>query len=113
MDDPPAGVERIEAMRTSSLAVAAAIGFCTTAFAYAFFRALQAWFYPPADPKTLLTVVKIPFYFRAELAAYAGLLVSLGAHALHSRAPVQLERALVPIAAVASLSVLAQGVLLP
>ncbi|MGZ3452073.1 MAG: hypothetical protein ACXWUG_27315 [Polyangiales bacterium] len=100
-------------MRASNLAVAAAVGFCTTAFAYAFFRALQAWLYPPADPKTLLTMVKIPFYFRAQLSAYAGLLAALGAHALHARSPERVERALVPVSVIASLAVIAQGVLLP
>jgi hypothetical protein len=113
MDTPAIDVERIDEMRTSSLAVGAAVGFCTTAFAYAFFRALQAWFYPPVDPRTLLTVVKIPFYFRAQLAGFAGLLAGLGGYSLHDRAPGRVDRALFPIAMVASLAVIAQGVLLP
>jgi hypothetical protein len=94
---------------------AAGLGFaafaCGAAVAYALARVIQVAFFPEPDPRTVLVVTRIGFFWRALIAGYAGLLAAIGAVALDRRRPI--ERALPAIVVVTAAIATLQGLLVP
>jgi hypothetical protein len=96
-----------------SSAVAIAVGLCGVAAAYSIFRALQVRLYPNPDPRTLVVIGRIGFFWLVRLALLVGVLVAIAAHALQRRAPGRLEAQLHRILFVTIAIVLLQVVLVP
>ena len=88
--------------------IALAVGACIAALAYSVSRAIQVWFFPQPDPRTVFVVTRIGFFWRAWIALYAGVLATLGAAA--SRIADERLRDLIAVTAVATTL---QSVLLP
>ncbi|MGZ3424951.1 MAG: hypothetical protein ACXWUG_24720 [Polyangiales bacterium] len=59
---------------------------------YAISRLIQVAFFPDPDPRAVMTVLRIGFFWRAAIAGYAGILGSIGAFAAHVRYPAVIDR---------------------
>jgi hypothetical protein len=92
-------------------AVAVAVGACFAALGYALSRLVQVAFYPEPDPRTVLTVLRIGFFWRAAIAGYVGVLAAIGAFALDRRYP--LDRWLVQLVLATAIVGGLQGALVP
>lgn len=99
--------------RSVTLAVALAVGCCAAAVTYSLSRAIQFYFFPAPDPRTVVVVSRIAFFWRAQVAAYAGALAALGAGALRSRSGAQFDRALPHIVTATIVVTTVQGVFVP
>jgi hypothetical protein len=97
----------------AGIAVAAACGCCAAATAYSIARLLQAWLFPSPDPRTVLAVGPIAFYWNAQVAAYVGVLAAIVASMLRARAPARFDRTLPSMVAVVILVVVGQGIFVP
>ncbi len=100
-------------MRSDDVAVPLAVGACAAAAAYALSRLVQVSFFVDPDPRTVLVVTRIAFFWRAWIALYAATLVTIGVAALRARAPATVDRALPAIVAVTLAIATVQGVLFP
>jgi hypothetical protein len=68
-----------------SFAVAVACGACFAALGYALSRLVQVAFFPEPDPRAVMTVLRIGFFWRAAIAGYVGIIAAIGAFALDRR----------------------------
>lgn len=87
---------------------ALAVGACVAALAYAASRAIQVWLFPEPDPRTVMTVARIGFFWRAWIAFYAGILGTIGGAALDWS-----DERLRDLVMVTAIATTLQGVLLP
>jgi uncharacterized membrane protein required for colicin V production len=94
-------------------ALSVAVGVCAVAIAYAFARVVQAWVYPSPDPRTVLNVARIAFYWRMILSTWVGVLATIAASAAFARAPARAERLLPTLVVITALAIGLQGVLVP
>lgn len=99
--------------RRETLLVALALGAALFALAYSASRFVQAVFFPDPDPRLVLSVARIGFFWRLIVASYAAAIGTVGAAALRARAKERVDRALVPVVIAAALLCTAQGVFLP
>jgi hypothetical protein len=60
--------------------------------AYAISRLIQVALFPDPDPRTVMTVLRIGFFWRAAIAGYAAILGAIGAFALDGRYPAAMDR---------------------
>jgi hypothetical protein len=102
---------REERVRTLTVAIAA-FG-CAAALAYAASRAIQVVAFTDPDPRQLVKVTRIAFFWRAWVALYAGVLAAIGAAALRSRSPAAVDAALPSVVVATALLCTAQGLFLP
>lgn len=93
------------------LAVAVAVGACFAALGYALSRVVQVAFYPEPDPRAVMTVLRIGFFWRAAIAGYVGIIAAIGAFALEGRH--SLDRWLVPLVVTTAIVSGLQGVFVP
>lgn len=93
---------------------AAATAACAFAATYALLRCAQAAFFPSPDPRTVLVVGRIAFYWRCAIAGLAAVLAGLGGSALAARDPQAFDERVLPrlVTATLALGVL-QGVFVP
>lgn len=99
--------------RRAPLALSLAVGACAVAIAYAFARVVQAWVYPAPDPRTVINVARIAFYWRMLLSTWVGALATIAASGAFARAPARAERLLPTLVVVTALAIGLQGVLVP
>lgn len=93
---------------------AAATAACAFAAVYALLRCAQAAFFPSPDPRTVLVVGRIAFYWRVAIAALGALLAGLGGSALAARDPVTFDERVLPTVLTATLAIgVLQGVFVP
>lgn len=60
---------------------------CTFAIAYSLLRVAQALFFPAPDPRTVVVVGRIAFYWRCAIAGFAAIVAGIGGSALAARSP--------------------------
>lgn len=99
--------------RAVTPAVALAVGCCAAAVTYSLSRAIQFFFFPAPDPRTVVVVSRIAFFWRAQIAAYAGVLAALGAASLRGRSSASFDRALPHIVTATIIVTTIQGVFVP
>jgi len=100
-------------MRGDDVAVPLAVGACAAAAAYALSRLVQVSLFVDPDPRTVLVVTRIAFFWRAWIALYAATLVTIGAFALRGRARAAFDRSLPLIVAITVAIAALQGALFP
>ena len=94
-------------------AVALATGCCAIAAAYSLIHVLEVIFWPGPDPRTVLVLKTIAFFWRVLLSLFVGALVTIAALALQRRLPGALDRRLPLIGGLTIAITIAQGLLLP
>jgi hypothetical protein len=95
------------------IAVAAATGCCAIATAYSLIHFLEVIFWPAPDPRTVLVLKNIAFYWRGVLSLFVGVLVTVAALALQRRTPGALDRRLPLIGVVTIVITVSQGLFVP
>jgi hypothetical protein len=95
------------------LGTAIACGACFAALGYALSRLVQVAFFPEPDPRAVLTVLRIGFFWRAAIAGYVGLIAAIGAYALQVRVGAAIDRFLPRLVLATALIGSLQGIFVP
>lgn len=100
-------------MRAREPALAASIACCVLPLAYATLGLVQHFMFPSPDPRLVMNVEHIAFYWRLLLSSYVAVLSFVGALAAARRWPARVDALLPTLLAVTAALVVAQGVVWP
>jgi len=90
--------------------VAAACAFAVT---YSVLRVAQAVFFPAPDPRTVVVVARIAFYWRCAIAGFAAVVAGIGGSALAARSVRAFDERVSALVTVTIVVGVLQGVFVP
>jgi hypothetical protein len=99
--------------RATSWAIGAASACCFAVITYSVTRLLQAWLYPEPDPRLVMNVARIGFFWRVAISGYVGAMFGLGVLSLRGRSPTWVDAQLPRLLAATVTLAVVQGVFVP